>query len=82
MFSTWKVVASSGGEAMAMLALLLEDPVHPVDGLLGFGGRFDREDVVVLVLEVAGLVARRPASAVATGDDSRPTVETLTKSTA
>src|SRR5207245_10777904 len=38
------------------VALLLEDAVHPVDGLLGLGGRFDREDVVVLVLEVASLV--------------------------
>src|SRR6266536_3772961 len=38
------------------VALLLEDPVHPFDGLLGLGGRFDREDVVVLVLEVASLV--------------------------
>src|SRR5207245_9064851 len=42
------------------VALLLEDAVHPVDRLLGLGSRFDREDVVVLVLEVASLV--RPQS--------------------
>src|SRR5690348_9676820 len=33
-----------------------EDPVYPVDGRLGVTGRLHREDVVVLVLEVAGLV--------------------------
>src|SRR3981081_1422718 len=74
MFSTWKVVASSGGEAITMsppplgrrgrgdndVALVLEDAVQPVDGVLGLGGRFDREDVVVLVLEVTSLV--RPQS--------------------
>ena len=30
--------------------------MHQVDCLLGLGGRFDREDVVVFVLEVASLV--------------------------
>jgi hypothetical protein len=34
-----------------------------------------------LFLKKRASCARRPASAVATGDDSRPTVETLTKST-
>ena len=34
--------------------------MHPVNGLLGLGGRFDREYEVVLVLEVASLV--RPQS--------------------
>ena len=38
------------------VAFLLEDPVHPVDGRLGLARRLDREVVVVLVLEVAGLV--------------------------
>ena len=35
---------------------LQEDPTDEVDRLLGRGGRFDREVVVVLVLEVAGLI--------------------------
>src|SRR5260221_7186317 len=38
------------------VAFFLEDPVHPVDGRLGFARRLYREDVVVLVLEVTGLV--------------------------
>src|SRR5438270_1175292 len=38
------------------VALRLEDAMHPVDGLLGLGGRFDREDVVVFVLELASFV--------------------------
>jgi hypothetical protein len=56
--------------------------VHPADGSLGVARRLHREDAVVLVLEVAGSFARRPASAAATGEDSRPTVETVLKSTA
>ena len=38
------------------VALLLEDAVNPLDGLLGLGGGFDREYEVVLVLEVASFV--------------------------
>jgi hypothetical protein len=38
------------------VAFLLEDPVHPVDRRLGAARRLHREDVVVLVLGVAGLV--------------------------
>src|SRR6266566_2670869 len=33
-----------------------EDPVYPVDGCLVVSGRLHREDVVILVLEVAGLI--------------------------
>src|SRR5580704_17544303 len=38
------------------VAFFPEDPVHPVYGRLGVARRFHREDVAVLVLEVAGLV--------------------------
>src|SRR5215475_2286217 len=37
------------------VAFLPEDPVHPVDGRCGVARRLHREDVAVLVLEVAGL---------------------------
>jgi hypothetical protein len=40
-----------------------------------------REVVVVLVLEVAGLVRPQTGQRVRNGDDSRPTVETVLKST-
>src|SRR6202020_1751108 len=39
------------------VAFFLEDPVHPVDGRLGVARRLHREDVVVLILEVTGLVS-------------------------
>jgi hypothetical protein len=38
------------------VALFFEDPMHPVDGRLCVARRLHREDVVVLVLEVAGLM--------------------------
>src|SRR5947209_6841087 len=38
------------------VAFFLEDPVHPVDGRLGVARWLHREDMVVPVLEVAGLV--------------------------
>jgi hypothetical protein len=38
------------------VTFFLKDPVHPVDGRLGAARRLHREDVVVLVLEVASLV--------------------------
>ena len=63
------------------VALLLQDAVHPRDGLLRLAGRLDDEDVVVLVLEVGASLARSPASAAATGDDLSPTVDTFVKST-
>jgi len=37
------------------VAFFLEDPVHPVDGRPGRARRLYREDVVALVLEVAGV---------------------------
>jgi hypothetical protein len=51
--------------------------VHPVDGGFGVARRLHREDVVVLVLEIAGLV--RPQTSEC-GDDSKATVETVPKS--
>ena len=62
--STSNEVASSGSDPMTM-SRLHEDAVDPVDRLLRLGRRFDREDVVVFVLEVASLV--RPQ----TGECSR-----------
>ena len=41
---------------MVPAAFFLEDPMDPVDGRLGVARRVHREDVVVLVLEVACLV--------------------------
>ena len=69
MSSTSNAVASSGRRRDDDVALLLEDPVHPVDGRLGLARRLDREDVVVLVLEVAGLVRPQPGERV--GDRRR-----------
>src|SRR5450432_45630 len=41
--------------AVLLGARLLEDTFHPCDCVLGLGGCFNREDMVVLGLEVAGL---------------------------
>ena len=46
MFSTRKVVASGGGSDHDV-ALLFADAIHPLDGLRGLGGRFDREHEAV-----------------------------------
>src|SRR5262249_35591250 len=44
------------GRSDGDVTLVLEDAVHPIDILLGLASRFDGEDMVVLVLEVASLV--------------------------
>ena len=56
MFSTWNVVASSGGDAMTMSRSSLRMRSTILMVRLGLGGRLDREDVVVLVLEIASLI--------------------------
>lgn len=63
------------------VTLVLEDPRDPVDHLGHVGRVVDGEDVVVLVLEVAGLVGPQSGGAPATGELSRPSVDTCVKST-
>jgi len=79
MFSTWRVVASSAGDAMTMSRSSLRCGA-PSRCLLGLGGRFDPEDVVVLVLEVASLVRPQAARASppATTPDDRGDVDEVT----
>ena len=63
------------------VALVLEDPVHPVDRLGRLVGGVDGEDVVELVLEVAGLVGSQAGERVRDGRGLQPGGGDFVKST-
>src|SRR5690349_6116998 len=81
MFSTWKAVASSGRDAMTMsrssFRIRCTQSTVSCASLAGSTVK----TWSYLFLKYRASLARRPARASATGEDSRPTVETFSKST-
>src|SRR5690242_18902570 len=82
MFSTWKVVASSGGDSMTMSRSSLRMRCTRLIAFLALAAGSTVKTWSYLFLKYRASFARRPASAGATGDDSRPVVDTVSKSTA
>jgi len=63
------------------LPFLPQDAVYPVARLLCLRGGSTAKSWSYSFLKYRASFARKPARAVATGDDSRPTVDTVLKST-
>src|SRR3954447_9378435 len=82
MFSTWNSVASSGGDAMTMSRSSSRIRCTHSIVFLALAAGSTVKTWSYLFLKYRASLARRPARASATGDDSRPTVETVLKSTA
>src|SRR6266508_1967226 len=82
MFSIWKAVASRGRDEMTMWRSSLSTPCTQSMVVWALIAGSTVKTWSHLFLTKRTSFARRPASAAATGDDSRPTVETVSKSTA
>src|SRR3954468_4975880 len=81
MFSTLRVVASSGGDEITMPRSSLRIRVTRSTVVLALLAGSTVKSWSYLFLKYRASLARSPARAAATGDDSRPTAETLVKST-
>src|SRR5215470_4203092 len=81
MFSIWKIVASRGRDEMTMPRSSLRIWRTQSMAVLALLAGSTVKTWSNLFLKKRASFARRPASAAATGDDSRPTVETVLKST-
>src|SRR3954447_7445410 len=79
--STSKDVASSGLEPITMPRSSLRIFATQATSFLAFDAGSTVKTWSYLFLKYRASLARRPARASATGDDSRPVVETFTKST-
>src|SRR5947209_16943648 len=81
MFSTWKLAASSGRDEMVMSRSSLRIRCTQSMVVLALRAGSTVKTWSYLFFKKRASFARRPASAAATGDDSNPTVETVSKST-
>src|SRR5215467_6580151 len=81
MFSIWKAVASRGRDEMTMSRSSLRIRCTQSMVVVALPAGSTVKTWPHLFLTKRASFARRPASAAATGDDSRPAVETLLKST-
>src|SRR5215472_7722829 len=81
MFSIWKAVASRGRDEMTMSRSCLRIRCTQSMVVVALPAGSTVKTWPHLFLTKRASFARRPASAAATGDDSRPAVETLLKST-
>src|SRR6516165_2031374 len=82
MFPLWKAVASSGRDAMTMSRSSLRIRCTQSTVVLALLAGSTVKTWPHFLATKRASFARRPASAAVTGDDSRPTVETVLKSTA